>query len=164
MAQQAAPQVQHVSAARLDSRGEATVSDPTVSRTTDHGNSMFDPKPRLKQAQQMKRRSGLLRAFVGMQFMIRCKDGKNRQFLVRDIAMHREELPTAKAICLYCKQQWNSAQELSDAHPSDQEMIDRDEPHVFALWSDTHTDVPDGQARNEGHVIGLMSNEYAQKS
>jgi hypothetical protein len=131
------------------------------------GNSMFAPMPRPKPPTQVKRRSGTMSAIIGSNYMIYRKTDrgmKPAQFEVRAIdAMEKTHpgiIDRSKAMCLHCGRTWDSAEIMKAEHPSEKDLIDRDEPHVFALWSDEPLD-PD---EPNGLVVGLMSNLMLQAS
>jgi len=113
-----------------------------------------------------KRRAGLMKAVIGANFMIRCSDGRNRQFQVRDYRLHANA--AVQAICLFCKRKWETAEAMLQEHPEHMVMEKQDEPHVYALWSDdpiekqeVSQDPKAPKAKvDPGKVIGLLSDEH----
>jgi hypothetical protein len=78
---------------------------------------------------------------IGTNHVVRCPDKVIRQYKVRDKRLH----PYAKtvAICLFCKEQWPTEQELLAAHPETNIMVKQEEPHVWGYWSDDPVNPPD---------------------
>src|SRR5271165_5589475 len=91
-------------------------------------------------------RFGLMRAAIGANFAMRCKDGKMRAFTVREakpLAKRLDEVrkdPKAAQphfVCFHaaCRnRKWDSEEALLGDHPDLRIMRDQNEAHVFALW------------------------------
>lgn len=116
--------------------------------------------------QAKKRRAGLMKAVIGSTHLIKGKDGKTRQFLVREYS----QFPHVKTIarCLYCRKDWPTAEKLIEDHPSHNVMVKQAEPHVIVLWSDdllpgveVDANAPKDKQTDPAKVIGLLSDEYS---
>lgn len=95
-----------------------------------------------------------MKALVGSQHNVRCADGRVRKFRVRELSQY----PNAKfrAICLYCRETWDTVEEMTTSHPTHETMALQEEPHVIALWS---ADLPEGE-KDLAKAVGLLSDEH----
>lgn len=113
--------------------------------------------------QAKKRRAGLMKAVIGSTHLIKGKDGKTRSFIVKEYSQY--PLANVKALCLYCRKSWETAEKLMEEHPSHNVMVKQGEPHVIVLWSDDPLEAPDpNQPKDKkpdpNKVIGFLSDEY----
>ena len=127
--------------------------------------SMGQTKQRETVVQSKRMVFGLLKARIGSDHMIRT--GKSlAQFRVQDIRRHSK----AKAIAWICLHpecrgtKFASEAELVEAHDSAEDLVKRNEKHVFAAWSDDPvvlkpaTKDKDGKSVAEvTHPLGLLS-------
>lgn len=114
-----------------------------------------------------KRRSGLMKAFIGSNHIVQ-HEKRNMQFHVKEYSRHPDA--NVEVICLNCCKKYESYEAMRTAHPSDEAMEKREEPHVYALWSDDPIVVedpvkgPDGKVIKQRvpptNIIGLLSDEW----
>ena len=114
-----------------------------------------------------KRRAGLMKAIIGSTHLVKGKDGKTRSFIVREYSQYKDAKVIAR--CLYCRKDWDTAEQLVADHPAHGIMVKQSEPHVYVLWSNDPIEPPDpnapkGKPVDEGKVIGFLSDEHGVES
>jgi hypothetical protein len=88
------------------------------------------------------KRLGLMPLLVGTSFMVRCKDGKRRQFLVKSRRAELARLATEErdvkipCHCFRCNKDYPDENALIADHPSHADMASSREEHVYAYLSE----------------------------
>jgi hypothetical protein len=112
-----------------------------------------------------------MKALIGSNHLVKVErmNGKMTtcQFQVRELSHHPDA--KVKAMCLFCRKTWETAEQLVNAHEDSNALAAKNEPHVFALWSDDPIDLEEATAptkdgktpkRDGARVLGLLSDEW----
>ena len=130
--------------------------------------SMFSNELKSKNSNsKQERRSGIMKAYIGTNHDVKVQ-GRVAKFQVREYSKHPDAI--GEYICLNCCKKYDDEESMRAAHPSDEVMQRRGEPHVIALWSDDPTVVEEPVKGADGKVIpqrvdpfkviGLLSDEW----